>query len=85
MEKKRKTIIEQAKLEVEGYAEMYQKSKQKVVLGGLSSSTLVNYGRCISPRGRSGLQRKVERSNRKIPFSCKGYEQTISSKFHAES
>lgn len=48
MEKRRNTIIERAKLQVEGYASMYSKLEQKVVLGGMSESTLINYGRCIS-------------------------------------
>jgi len=48
MEKKCKTIIERAKAEVEGFAQMYQKLEQKVILGGLSESTLNNYGRCMA-------------------------------------
>ena len=49
MEKKKKwTIIDRAKSEVNGFASMYARLEQKVVLGGLSSSTLTNYGRCIA-------------------------------------
>ena len=49
MEKiKRATIIDRAKVEVEGFSTMYAKLEQKVVLGGLSESTLTNYGRCIA-------------------------------------
>jgi site-specific recombinase XerD len=48
MEKKRNTIVERAKTEVEGFAQMYDLLEQKVVLGGLSDSTLHNYGRCIA-------------------------------------
>lgn len=48
MEKKRNSIIDQAKLHVTGFADMYQKLEQNVVLGGLSNSTLTNYGRCIA-------------------------------------
>ena len=48
MEKNRKTIIERAKAEVEGFAQMYNALEQKVILGGLSESTLNNYGRCIA-------------------------------------
>ncbi|MBK8506669.1 MAG: hypothetical protein IPL46_33470 [Saprospiraceae bacterium] len=49
MEKRtRATIIDRAKVEVEGFSTMYAKLEQKVVLGGLSESTLTNYGRCIA-------------------------------------
>ncbi len=49
MEKrKRATIIDRAKPEVEGFSTMFAKLEQKVVLGGLSESTLANYGRCIA-------------------------------------
>lgn len=41
-------IIDLAKSEVIGFTSMYQKLEQKVVLGGLSNSTLLNYGRCIA-------------------------------------
>ena len=46
--RKRATIIDRAKLEVDGFSTMYAKLGQKVVLGGLSESTLLNYGRCIA-------------------------------------
>jgi hypothetical protein len=36
------------KAEVEGFSTMYAKLEQKVVLGGISESTLTNYGRCIA-------------------------------------
>jgi len=49
MERRKKwTIIDRAKDEVNGFTEMYSRLEQKVVLGGLSSSTLSNYGRCIA-------------------------------------
>jgi len=41
-------IIDLAKSEVIGFAPMYKKLEQKVILGGLSYSTLLNYGRCIA-------------------------------------
>ena len=41
-------IIDLAKSEVTGFIPMYQKLEQKVILGGLSNSTLLNYGRCIA-------------------------------------
>ena len=41
-------IIETAKNEVIGFSAMFQRLEQKVILGGLSSSTLLNYGRCIA-------------------------------------
>ena len=45
---KKSRLIEAAKKEVKGFAEMYAKLQQKVILGGLSESTLTNYGRCIA-------------------------------------
>lgn len=45
---KKSRIIDRANKEVKGFDEMYQKLEQKVLLGGLSSSTLLNYGRCIA-------------------------------------
>ena len=41
-------IIDRAKDEITGFASIYAKLEQKVILGGLSSSTLLNYGRCIA-------------------------------------
>jgi len=41
-------IIDRAKTEVMGFASMFAKLEQKVILGGLSNSTLLNYGRCIA-------------------------------------
>jgi len=41
-------LIDRAKSEVTGFNEMYALLEQKVILGGLSSSTLLNYGRCIA-------------------------------------
>ena len=41
-------IIDQAKSEVTDFETMFARLEQKVVLGGLSSSTLLNYGRCIA-------------------------------------
>ena len=37
-------IIDRAKNEVTGFTAMYQKLEQKVILGGMSNSTLLNYG-----------------------------------------
>jgi len=49
MEKvKSSKIIDLAKSEVIGFTPMYKKLEQKVILGGLSNSTLLNYGRCIA-------------------------------------
>jgi site-specific recombinase XerD len=49
MEKKKmSTIVDRAKKEVTGFSTMYAKLEQKVTLGGLSESTLMNYGRCIA-------------------------------------
>jgi site-specific recombinase XerD len=41
-------IIDRAKNEVTGFTAMFEKLEQKVILGGLSNSTLLNYGRCIA-------------------------------------
>ncbi len=41
-------VVDLAKREVIGFTPMYQKLEQKVILGGLSNSTLLNYGRCIA-------------------------------------
>lgn len=41
-------IIDQAKNEVNGFVSMFERLEQKVMLGGLSNSTLLNYGRCIA-------------------------------------
>ncbi len=43
-----RTIIDRAKAEVKGFHPMYARLEQKVQLGGLSESTLKNYGRCIA-------------------------------------
>jgi hypothetical protein len=40
-------IIDRAKKEVTGFSTMFAKLEQKVTLGGLSESTLVNYGRLL--------------------------------------
>ena len=45
---KRSKIIDRAKNEVTGFSSMYEKLEQKVILGGMSTSTLLNYGRCIA-------------------------------------
>ena len=48
MEKvKSSKIIDLAKSEVIGFTLMYQELEQKVILGGLSNCTLLNYGRCF--------------------------------------
>jgi site-specific recombinase XerD len=41
-------IIDRAKNQVKDFEPMYAKLEQKVLLGGLSNSTLLNYGRCIA-------------------------------------
>ena len=41
-------IIDRAKNEVTRFTTMYERLEQKVILGGLSNSTLLNYGRCIA-------------------------------------
>ena len=45
---KKSRLIDRANKEITGFAPMYQKLEQKVLLGGLSASTLLNYGRCIA-------------------------------------
>ena len=45
---KKGTIIDRAKNEVKDFQTMYAQLEQKVMLGGLSQSTLTNYGRCIA-------------------------------------
>ena len=42
------TVINTAKRTVPGFEQMYAQLEQKVQLGGLSDSTLNNYGRCIA-------------------------------------
>ena len=41
-------IIDTAKSEVTDFRSMFERLEQKVILGGLSNSTLLNYGRCIA-------------------------------------
>ena len=41
-------IIDRAKSEVTDFCSMFERLEQKVILGGLSNSTLLNYGRCIA-------------------------------------
>jgi len=41
-------IIDRASKEVSGFRRQFELLEQKVILGGLSRSTLVNYGRCIA-------------------------------------
>ena len=41
-------IIDTAKREVTDFRSMFKRLEQKVMLGGLSNSTLLNYGRCIA-------------------------------------
>ena len=49
MEKlKTSPIIDRAKREVNDFTTMFERLEQKVLLGGLSNSTLLNYGRCIA-------------------------------------
>ena len=42
------TVINTAKKTVQGFEQLYAQLQQKVELGGLSASTLNNYGRCIA-------------------------------------
>ena len=42
------TVIKTAKKTVQGFEQLYAQLQQKVELGGLSASTLNNYGRCIA-------------------------------------
>ena len=44
----RSRTIDRAKSEVKGFTSMYAVLEQKIVLGGLSQATLLNYGRCIA-------------------------------------
>ncbi len=49
MEKvKSSRIIDRAKVQISGFSDMFSKLEQNVLLGGLSDSTLLNYGRCIA-------------------------------------
>ncbi len=41
-------MIQRAKLHVDGFAALFAKLEQKIILGSLSKSTLLNYGRCIA-------------------------------------
>ena len=41
-------VIDQAKTQVTGFSAMFDKLEQNVLLGGLSQSTLLNYGRCVA-------------------------------------
>lgn len=45
---KKSKIIDRAKNEVTGFTAMFEKLEQKVILGGMSNATLLNYGRCIA-------------------------------------
>ena len=45
---KKSKIIDRAKNEINGFNSMFKKLEQKVILGGMSPSTLINYGRCIA-------------------------------------
>ena len=45
---KRSKIIDRAKNEVTGFTPMFAKLEQKVILGGMSNATLINYGRPIA-------------------------------------
>ena len=49
MEKfKSSRIIDLAKKEINGFSSMFARLERKVILGGLSNSTLLNYSRCIA-------------------------------------
>jgi len=41
-------IIVRAKNEDIGFTSMFEKLEQKVILGGMSNATLINYGRIIA-------------------------------------
>lgn len=45
---KKSRTIDRAKNEVKGFSPMFELLEQKVMLGGLAQSTLLNYGRCIA-------------------------------------
>jgi len=45
---KKSKIIDRAKQEVIGFTPMFEKLEQKVTLGGMTNSTLLNYGRPIA-------------------------------------
>ena len=45
---KKSRTIDRAKNEVTGFTAMFELLEQKIVLGGLSQATLLNYGRCIA-------------------------------------
>lgn len=45
---KKSRTIDRAKNEVKGFSTMFDLLEQKVILGGLSQATLLNYGRCIA-------------------------------------
>ena len=45
---KKSRTIDRAKNEVTGFTAMFELLEQKVLLGGLSQATLMNYGRCLA-------------------------------------
>ena len=45
---KKSRTIDRAKAEVTGFTPMFNLLEQKMILGGLSQATLLNYGRCIA-------------------------------------
>jgi site-specific recombinase XerD len=77
MEKvKSSKIIDLAKSEVIGFIPMYQRLEQKVILGGLSNSTLLNYGRCIAKISlhfkRPAIELEEEQINGYLQFLLTG-------------
>ena len=58
------TILDRAKKEVAGFADMYARLEQKIKLSGMSPGTLVNYGRCIA---------KISLHHKAIPMEGRHY------------
>jgi len=64
------TIIQKAKSEVNGFNAMYHRLEQKVALGGLSNSTLNNYGRCIAKISLYFMQTAIALDEEQINGTC---------------
>ena len=45
---KKSRIIDCAKNEITGFNSVFKKLEQQVILGGMSASTIFNFGRCIA-------------------------------------
>ena len=48
---KKSRIIDCAKNEITGFNSVFKKLEQQVILGGMSASTIFNFGRCIAKWG----------------------------------